>query len=541
MYKTIELKKSSFLFLIIIAFTFFNCAKKGRPSGGPKDEDAPLLVTTNPPYETVNFDTDEIRIEFNEYITLKDLNKQLVVSPPLKTPSLITPQGTPSKFITIKILDTLLPNTTYTFNFGNSVQDNNEGNKLERFKYVFSTGSYIDSLSIKGSAKNAFESDDVKDVKMLLYKLDTAFTDSIIYKRKPDYVTSTLDSSNYEFTNLKEGKYLLLALKEGTSNYVFNPKTDRIGFHQDTIVLPRDSVINKPLSLFKEVLPFSFKRGRELRKGQLVFGYEGDANGMTVEVLSDIPEDFKTVSIFDKAKDTLNFWHSPIDKDSLIFKISKGNFTDTATVKLRKKQLDSLSISTSVRGILHYTDTLFFTSNNPIIKIDPAKVSLVTMKDSIDVPFTSFISKTETRVGFLFEKKFKENYTMNLYPEAFIDVFNFTNDSTKVNFRTVDIEDYGDISVTVQNPEGIPIIIELTDNKDKLERRKFISNSQTIKFEYLQAKEYKIRIIYDINNNGKWDSGKFLSRTQPEKIEYYPEIQTVRPNWSLNASIIIKY
>ena len=540
MYKTIELKKSPFLILIIIAFTFFNCAKKGRPSGGPKDEEAPLLVTTSPPYQTVNFETDEIRIEFNEYITLKDLNKQLVVSPPLKTPSLITPQGGPSKFITIKILDTLLPNTTYTFNFGNSVQDNNEGNKLERFKYVFSTGSYIDSLSLKGSAKNAFESDDVKDVKMLLYKLDDAFTDSIIYKRKPDYVTSTLDTSNYEFTNLKHGTYLLLALKERTSNYVFNPKTDRIGFYQDTIVLPRDSVINKPLSLFKEVLPFTFKRGRELRKGQLVFGYEGDAKGLTAEVLSDVPEDFKSVSLFDKARDTLNFWHSKIENDSLLFKITKGDFTDTITVKLRKKQLDSLTISTSVRGILHYTDTLFFTSNNPIVKIDPSKVSLTTTKDSINVPFTPFISKTDLRVGFLFEKKFKENYSINLYPEALKDVFNFTNDSTKVNFRTVDVEDYGDITVSVLNSERIPVIIELTDVKDKLERRQFINNSQTLKFEYLQPKEYKIRVIYDINNNGKWDSGKFLFRTQPEKVEYLPEIQPLRPNWSLNANITIK-
>jgi len=420
------------------------------------------------------------------------------------------------------------------------VQDNNEGNKLERFKYVFSTGSYIDSLSLKGSAKNAFESDDVKDVKMLLYKLDDAFTDSIIYKRKPDYVTSTLDTSNYEFTNLKHGTYLLLALKERTSNYVFNPKTDRIGFYQDTIVLPRDSVINKPLSLFKEVLPFTFKRGRELRKGQLVFGYEGDAKGLTAEVLSDVPEDFKSVSLFDKARDTLNFWHSKIENDSLLFKITKGDFTDTITVKLRKKQLDSLTISTSVRGILHYTDTLFFTSNNPIVKIDPSKVSLTTTKDSINVPFTPFISKTDLRVGFLFEKKFKENYSINLYPEALKDVFNFTNDSTKVNFRTVDVEDYGDITVSVLNSERIPVIIELTDVKDKLERRQFINNSQTLKFEYLQPKEYKIRVIYDINNNGKWDSGKFLFRTQPEKVEYLPEIQPLRPNWSLNANITIK-
>ena len=129
----------------------FHCAKKGRPSGGPKDEDAPLFVVANPAHESTNFDKDEIRIYFNEFIKLRDLNKQLIVSPPLnpKNPSLITPQGSPSEYITIKILDTLKKNTTYIFDFGNSVEDNNESNQLERFKYVFSTGNYIDSLDFE--------------------------------------------------------------------------------------------------------------------------------------------------------------------------------------------------------------------------------------------------------------------------------------------------------------------------------------------------------------------------------------------------------
>ena len=109
------------LFLVGICITLTNCARTGRPEGGAKDETAPLLVTSEPPYESINFDSDNIRIYFDEYITLKDLNKQLVVSPPLKNPSLITPQSAPSKYINIKIIDTLLKNTTYIFNFGNAI------------------------------------------------------------------------------------------------------------------------------------------------------------------------------------------------------------------------------------------------------------------------------------------------------------------------------------------------------------------------------------------------------------------------------------
>jgi len=232
-----ELKKIQSLFLIVLVLSFSQCAKKGRPDGGPKDEDAPLFVTANPPYETINFDKNEINIYFNEYIKLKDLSKQLIISPPLnpENPPLISPQGSPSKYINIKILDTLLENSTYIFDFGNSVQDNNEANTLERFKYVFSTGAYIDSLTLAGNVKNSFKSESVENIKLLLYRLDSAYTDSAVYNRKPDYVTSTLDSSNYEFSNLRKGNYLLVALNDARSDYVFNPKTDEIGFFKDTI------------------------------------------------------------------------------------------------------------------------------------------------------------------------------------------------------------------------------------------------------------------------------------------------------------------
>ena len=273
------MRKIHFLLFAFLVLFFSQCAKKGRPGGGPKDEDAPLFVTANPPYESINFDKNEINIYFNEYIKLKDLNKQLIISPPLNpaNPSLISPQGSPSKFINIKILDTLKENSTYIFDFGNSVQDNNESNVLERFKYVFSTGTYIDSLTLEGNVKNAFKSDDLKNIKLLLYRLDSSYTDSAVYKRKPDYVTSSLDTSNYKFSNLRKGNYLLVALNDERSDYLFNPKTDEIGFLKDTISLPRDSILKDIISIFKEELPYKFKRGKEISKGQLILGYEGKA------------------------------------------------------------------------------------------------------------------------------------------------------------------------------------------------------------------------------------------------------------------------
>jgi len=535
-----ELKKIQSLFLIVLVLSFSQCAKKGRPDGGPKDEDAPLFVTANPPYETINFDKNEINIYFNEYIKLKDLNKQLIISPPLnpENPPLISPQGSPSKYIKIQILDTLLENSTYIFDFGNSVQDNNEANTLERFKYVFSTGAYIDSLTLSGSVKNSFKSESVENIKLLLYRLDSAYTDSAVYNRKPDYVTSTLDSSNYEFSNLRKGNYLLVALNDAGSDYVFNPKTDEIGFLKDTIWLPRDSIIKTELSIFKEELPYTFRRGKEIRKGQLIFGYQGKPSNIKIENLSAVPDNFQTIIFPEKDKDTLNLWHSPIEKDSLIFKISNNNIIDTITVALRKKQLDSLTVTKITGGVLNIKDTLFFSTNNPIIKIDTSKINFV-HTDSIYITYKAFISKKESSVGFLFEKKFKTSYKLNLYPDALVDIFETSNDTVISQFRTRSMEDYGEISLAIQNPEKVPVIIQLTDINDVTVAQETSSENKTISFNYLIPKKYKIRIIYDTNNNGKWDTGNYLEKKQPEPVQYFPEVQEIRPNWVLNEVIKI--
>ena len=539
--KLIELRKIQHLFLIFLVLSFSQCAKKGRPDGGPMDEDAPIFVTANPPYETINFDKKEINIYFNEYIKLKDLTKQLIISPPLnpENPPLISPQGTPSKFINIKILDTLKENSTYIFDFGNSVQDNNESNTLERFKYIFSTGNYIDSLSLSGNVKNAFISKSVEDIKLLLYRLDSSYTDSAVYNRKPDYVTSSLDSSNYQFTNLRKGNYLLVALDDVRSDYIFNPETDKIGFLNDTITLPRDSIINHTISIFKEELPYIFRRGKEIRKGQLIFGYKGKPKNLTVETLSAVPDNFKTIIFPEKGKDTLNLWHSLIEKDSLIFKISDNIISDTVTVKLRKKELDSLKVNEITGGILNLKDTLFFLTNNPVVSIDTSRINFK-LSDSINFPYEAFISKKENKIGFLFEKKYKKSYKINLYPNALTDIFNTTNDTISSLFRTRGTEDYGEISVTIQNPKKIPVIIQLTDINDATIVQETCSENKNISFDLLIPQKYKIRIIYDSNQNGIWDTGSYLEKKQPEYVEYFPETQEVRANWLLPIVLTIK-
>ncbi|MGJ8743059.1 Ig-like domain-containing protein [Polaribacter sp.] len=529
-----------FLFFILLIVCSTNCARTGSPDGGPKDEDAPLLVTSNPPYETTNFKKKEIKLSFDEYIKLKDLQKQLVVSPPLKTPLIISPQGTSTKYLKLKIVDTLAKNTTYIFNFGNAIEDNNESNTLEGFKYVFSTGSYIDSLKASGSVKNAKSAELPKNINVVLYRIDSTFTDSIIFKKKPNYITNTQDTTIFNFSNMKKGKYLLAALKETSNDYIFDPKNDEIGFYTDTLYLPKDSIVKENIALFKEIQPYKFKRGNEASKGKILFGYEGEQTDLKVRVLSDVPKDFKSISKFEKDKDTLNYWHTPIDADSLNFVVSNTHFLDTVTVRLRKKKIDSLKVSSSISGTFHLRDTLYLKANNPIVKIDTSKISIID-KDTLAVSFSSYISSKVNAVAILFDKKQKENYTINILPEALSDIYDFKNDSLKYSFRTMELEDYGKLTLKVNNPESKNLIIELLEgkNKDKLVEKRFITNSETLVFDLLEPKTYFVRAIIDDNKNNKWDTGNYLQKLQPEKIIYYSEELKVRANYYIENTFTV--
>lgn len=537
------MKRIVIIFLNLILFlALSNCAKTGRPQGGPKDENAPIFVTAKPPYKSLFFKEKEIKIEFDEFVRLKDINKQLVISPPLKNPPLITPQGSPSKQLKIKILDTLQENTTYIFNFGNAVVDNNEANVLENFSYVFSTGDYIDSLTTKGTVKDVEELQNKANVSLLLYRLDSSYTDSIVYKKKPNYVTKTQDSVNFSFFNLRKGAYKVIALKEEISDYIFNPATDRIGFLNDTIKLPQDSIMNSSIVYFKEEQPFEFKRGKELNKGKIQFGFNGDRKDLSISLLSAVPDSFQSISKYEKGKDSLNYWFTPIEIDSLNFVVKKDDFIDTVTVTLRKKTIDSLKISPSLQRTLHFRDTLFLESNTPVVKIDTAKISIFD-KDTMAVPFQVQPSLKENKVALLFEKKPQQKYSIKLLPKALIDIYKVSHDTLKYNLYTQEIEDYGRITLRVSNVQNKNVIIELLSGRtqNELVERRIINSSEDLVFDLLQAKKYTIRAIIDSNKNNKWDTGNFLLKRQPETIIYHPELRNaeLRANYFLEEIFVI--
>ncbi|MGD1980546.1 MAG: Ig-like domain-containing protein, partial [Flavobacteriaceae bacterium] len=237
---------SSLLFLMTV-----KCAKRASPTGGPQDSIPPVLVNATPKLNTTFFDKEGFTLTFDEYVTLKDVSKQLIVSPPLSSSQYkVYPTTGASKKISLVLNDSLMDNTTYTFNFGESIVDFNEGNPTPFLTYTLSTGATIDSLYIKGNVTDAFEKDTETFISLQLYPVDSIYKDSTIYTQKPLYVTSTLDTTVYRFQNLRAGKYNLIALQDLAGNYLFDQSVDKIGFVNQLIELPQDSIID--LKLFKE-------------------------------------------------------------------------------------------------------------------------------------------------------------------------------------------------------------------------------------------------------------------------------------------------
>ena len=530
----------SFLFFLLILFTIVQCGRRGGTlTGGPKDITPPVLVKSEPENLSTSFKTDKIRLYFDELIKLKDIQDQLIVSPPLKYTPEITPQGGAQKYIEIKIKDTLLPNTTYTFNFGQSVQDNNEGNPVSFLSYVFSTGDYIDSLEVSGVVKDAYNKKVDQFVSVLLYEIDSAYTDSTLYKRPPNYITNTLDSAViFTLKNLKEGKYAMFAIKDELKNNIFDQGSDKIAFLKDTIAIPTDSTYL--LTLFKETPDYGASVPSFKAKNKIVFGYYGGDEEIKIEPITIIPDSVKTKFLKEKDKDTINFWFTPYETDSIIFKVTneKLKVIDTFIVKSRKVGIDSLIITPNQTGTIDYNKKYVIDASTPIVNIDSTKIQLM-VKDSIPLDFQVRLDSVLNSVNIDFETEPNENYNLALLPGAMTDFFDQTNDTIDYRLSTRAFSDFGNLSLNLAGAVEYPVIIQLTNEKGETKLEQYATEAKQIKFNNITPDKYFIRVIFDENKNKKWDTGSFLKGVQPEKVSYYPDEVVVRANWEMEQTFTI--
>ena len=520
------------IILFLIAFSIIGCAKRGTPDGGPKDEDPPIFVRSQPANNSSNFDSENIRIYFDEYIKLEKINSQLIVSPPIeKSLYSIFPQSGASKFIDIDLKDSLKKNSTYSFNFGQALVDNNEGNPLPFFKYVFSTGNYIDSLNISGNIKDSYNRDTDEFITAMLYPIDSLYNDSIIYNGRPLYVSNTLDSTNFKFTNLKKGVYNLIAIKDYNNNFRYDPLTEKIAFNKTPITIPSDSLFN--LNIFQESPEFKIFKPFQNDENKINFGFQGDTENLDVKIENG--NNLNSVVTFDKEKDTLYVWLENSNYDSLNFEITNKDYEKSYVFKFQKKELgkDSLQLKQQSQ-ILELSDKLSLESTTPLININNEKIEVYD-RDSIPISF-EVILENYTNLILDFEVLPNDIYYVHITPNAVIDIFQKTTDSLNFSFKTKKISEYGKIFF---NPiqKNYPLIVDLINTKDEVVDSQYLASaSDNCVFENIIPGEYNIRVVEDKNENKKRDTGNFLGKIQPEKIYFNNEIIKVRSNWIIRES-----
>ena len=526
------------IYTILSLAIISGCAKRGSPTGGPIDSIPPVLVNANPKLNSTNFDSEEIRLTFDEFVKLDKVQDQLIISPPVeKSAYEIKPLTGVTKKVFLKFIDTLDINTTYTINFGNSIKDNNENNPLTFFSYTFSTGETIDSLYVKGNISDAYDIDTDEYVSIHLYKIDSTLNDSIIFNKRPTYISNSLDSTSYTFKNIREGKYLIVAIKDVDNNYFFDPFYDKIGFIDSIITLPKDSIID--FKLFKEETELIWDKPHFLNSEKIGFGYYGKLDFNRLVIDSKLPDSVNYTFTKEIEKDTIYLWLTRNSFDSLNFNLIEKDTTKLTTVKFDRKRdtlIDSLSISPKTTNVIHLRESFKLSSNIPIKKIEDSLINIRDI-DSITVPFTTSINDNLDEIDIKFEVSPSDNYRISILPEAIRDIKGVTNDSLQFNLVSQALEDYGNIYLDViRNSQSKFILHLLNSSGDVIREYNNVNQNSTFNFDYIRPGKYTFRLIEDSNNNNIWDTGNYLKRVKPEPVYYFPSELEVRANWDLNET-----
>ncbi|MGQ3086642.1 Ig-like domain-containing protein, partial [Flavobacterium sp.] len=424
-----------------------------------------------------------------------------------------------------------------------SITDNNESNPYSQFKFIFSTGTYIDSLTLRGGIKDAYSRDTDNFVTVMLYEANETFNDSTIYKERPRYVTNTLDSMvNFSLENLKEGKYHLIALKDKNNNYRFDPKTDKIAFMNETVNVPDSLITGYQLELFQEKPAFKYFKPTQASSNRLYAPYEGDPKDMRVKVRNGAgTEEIASVVTKFPGKDSLNVWlPRGLVADSLKVQVSHRDSIKDFTVKFKEmKAVDSLKVEAVQKGGLHFREKFMLKPSTPLVAIDSTKIRLFN-KDSVRVPFTYVYNDLRQELEFDFVKEENQKYTFRLMPGAMTDFYGKQTDSLKYSLATRTYSEYGNMRVKLENVNRFPLILELTNAKGEVKETYYSEGETQINFDAILPDKYRLRVIYDDNKDREWDTGSYLDKRQPEEVIWFTngrdDLIDVRQNWDVEQS-----
>lgn len=598
---------SGFIILVIIIFSFSDCAKMGSISGGERDTLPPVVLASKPDNYSLRFKQTSIEITFDEFVVLKNINQELIISPPLEERITVKQKG---KTVILELNNELKKNTTYTLNFGRAIEDNHEGNVLLNYEFVFSTGDHLDSMAVHGQLLRAFDLLPTKDpVNVMLY--DTLY-DSAFIKEIPLYIGKTDKNGFFRINNVKADTFRIVALNDFNSNFRFDLPNEEIAFLDTNLILMpeflssimednliidslenqvpdtltklsyKDSAYNiqsksaskriiVDLFLFMEDNAQQFLKDAERTSRHHIFLsfnlpvtdsfsltsfnpprndwylIEESANRDSFEVwITDtvvIAMDSIFLGLNYTVNDSMKNPVTRIDSVHLTFRDLPGKSNRKGKEELKVVDT-SLHISTiRNKATLELYADLPFKSDFPFSSFDTSFIRLYSQPDSVE-----FMQDFEMRRDTLnlrniyLRSDWKENtaYRLEVFPGAFSDIYSYTNDSIDVSFKIREESYYGKLLLNVTNI-NCSQIVELRDAKGGIVQRKIISEDGQLEFLFLPPGKYKIKFINDCNKNGKWDTGNYLMKIQPEKVDFYKGEIEVRSNWDIEINHRLNY
>ena len=544
--RSVDLKSGSFQKYVLFTFIFFisllsfRCANMQTPTGGPKDSIPPVILNEKPQNYMRNFDAKEIVLQFDEYIKLNNQFKEFSISPDVeKQPE----YKIKKKFLHIILPDSLEENTTYTINFGKGLTDYNEGNPILNYTYVFATGPELDSLTLSGRVKDAYKkSFDPKedlDVRVLLIPTKQ---DSIFGKKKANIFTSVDSSGNFQFKNLREDTYRIYAIKEQNNDRIYNNPNESIGFIVDSIVLNQN--ISDIKIEYSKGLPTDFKiLERKIEKdGRILLGFNQPLDSPTIHIIHPTDLDANKIIRYSAIKDSATIFVDKIEFDSIKFEISNyNNILDTTMLRRNKNDkyeriiVPTANINNKVDKVNHIQLT-----SNMIIQ-SANKEKFILKEDSVSRRNFQLQRDTiNTNKYFVrFNWKPNKSYELILEENALTGPFEEFNKEFKLNFTLDDTDNFGDIKFKINDLDSnTNYIVQLIDeNKTKVFDTKILINTNELNYIKYPGGKYTLRIIKDLNKNGRWDGVDVFKRVQAEPIWYLDKPFTIRANWEQSETI----
>lgn len=522
-------------FLLAINFLLFSCARVGSPNGGTKDTLAPKFLGSNIDSARINVprDTKELRLDFDEYVNLKEISKNLTISPPIKRIKRIIPSNLANKYILIQWQDTLQANTTYNFNFGNAIVDNNEGNVLPYFNYAFSTGEKIDNLYISGTVENgmnasASKKDEKNKYVVGLYKIG----EKMDFRQKPYYVSKVDPDGYFELDYLAPGEYRIIAFEDENQNSVYDPGKENIAFQKENIDL-KNNISGLKLKLYPSKKPVKFKEGKE-RPGGILMIFEGRPKSVEVFPLSEKLKDFKITH--KPYSDSANIWFDAVSQnigqnqsELMKFGYKADEKQDTVTVAYRYNAKNEFTLANVSGSAIPPNQPLEILANEPLKNIKPEGWTL--KEDSLSKNFSAKISETNPN-KILVSADFKagKKYQLTVPKETASSFFDVNKISKRFDFEIDKESNYGSLTIKLVSKPSGNFWAELLDEKNEVLISIKAADTE-IKFPMLKPGTYTVRILVDNNGDGIWDGADFNKNTLAEDVYIFPKKITVRPLW----------